>query len=57
MNLDKFSIHDLPTGAAALIGLVLLFLVFKTGKFLMKVILLLVAVGLFAGAYWLHTQK
>ena len=64
MNLDaikeffsELSARDLPTGAAALIGLVLLFLIFKTGKFFMKLVLLLIAVGLFAGAYWWHTHK
>ncbi len=41
MNLDKLSVQDLPVGAAALIGLVLLFLVFKTGKFFMKLTFLL----------------
>ena len=44
--------RDLPPAAAALLGLALLFLVFKTGKFLIKVVLLLLAAGLFAGAYW-----
>ena len=64
MNLDaikeffsELSARDLPTGAAALIGLVLLFLIFKTGKFFMKLVFLLIAVGLFAGAYWWHTHK
>jgi hypothetical protein len=32
MNLDKFSIRDLPTGAAALIGLVLLFSCSRQGS-------------------------
>ena len=64
MNLDKIKEffsnlgnHDLPAGVAALIGIVLLFLLFKTGKFFMKLVFLLVAVGLFAGAYWWHTHK
>ena len=64
MNLDSIkeffrnlSAHHLPTGVAVLIGIVLLFLVFKTGKFLVKVAFFLVAVALFAGAYWWHTHK
>jgi hypothetical protein len=58
MNLDKIrhffsnlGTHDLPTGVAALAGLVLIFLVFKTGKFLTKLLFLLIAAALFAGAY------
>ena len=64
MNLDSIkeffrdpSAHHLPTGVAVLIGIVLLFLVFKTGRFLMKVMFFLIAVALFAGAYWWHTHK
>ena len=64
MNLDKIkeffsnlSAHDLPTGVAALAGLVLLFIVFKTGKAFSRLLLFLVAVGLFAGAWWWHTHK
>lgn len=63
MNLDKIKdfvsslgTHDLPTGAAAVVGLVLLFLVFKTAKFMMKLVLFLIAASLFAGAYWWHTH-
>jgi hypothetical protein len=64
MNLDQLknffsnlSQHDLPTGAAALVGIVLLFLLFRTGKSFGKVLLFLIAIGLFAGAYWWHTRK
>jgi hypothetical protein len=64
MNLDSIkeffgnlSARDLPTGAAALTGIVLLFFLFKTGKFFMKLMLFLIALGLFAGAYWWHTHK
>jgi hypothetical protein len=63
MNLDKlrnffdsYGMHDLPTGVGALIGIVLLFLMFRAGKPFKRVILLLVAIGLFAGAYWWHQQ-
>jgi len=64
MNLNKFkdffshlSQHDLPTGAALLVGIVLLFLIFRTGKSFGKVLLFLIAIGLFAGAYWWHIHK
>jgi len=64
MNLDKLkeffnqlSAHDLPTGAAALVALVLLILVFKTGKSISRLLLFLIAAGLFAGAWWWHTHK
>jgi hypothetical protein len=64
MNLDKIkdffnnlSTHDLPTGVAALAGIILLFLVFRTGKAFAKVLIFLVAIGLFVGAYWWHTHK
>jgi hypothetical protein len=64
MNLDKLrnffdnsGLHDLPTGVAALIGIVLLFLMFRAGKTFKRVILFLVAIGLFAGAYWWHAYQ
>ena len=53
-NLGK---QDLPTGVAALAGIILIFLVFKTGKFLTKILFFLIAAALFAGAYWWHTHK
>jgi hypothetical protein len=52
--LSKLSAHDLPVGVAALVGIVLLILVFKTAKFLMKLLLLLIALGLLTGASWWH---
>lgn len=64
MNLDSvkdffsnLSVHHLPTGVAALIGIVLLVLVFKAGKFLTKLVFFLLAAALFAGAYWWHYHK
>lgn len=64
MNLDSIkeffsnlTAHHLPTVVAVLIGIVLLFLVFKAGKFFTKVVFFLIAAGLFAGAYWWHTHK
>lgn len=56
-SLGKLSTHDLPTGAAALVGILLLFFMLKTAKIFMQLALLLVAFGLFAGAYWWHTHK
>ena len=49
--------HDLPTGGAALAGIVLLFLVFKTGKTVSRFLLFIIALGLFAGAWWWHQHK
>jgi hypothetical protein len=42
---------------AVLVGIVLLFLVFRSGKSFAKVLLFLVAIGLFAGAYWWHVHR
>jgi hypothetical protein len=57
MNFDTSTWHDLPTGALAVIGIVLLFLVFRTGKLVTRPVFLLVAAGLFAAAYWWHLQR
>jgi hypothetical protein len=64
MNLDKikdffsqFDIKDLPTGGAALVGIILLVLVFKTGKAVNRLLLFIIAVALFAGAWWWHQHK
>jgi hypothetical protein len=57
MNFDNLFSHDLPTGAMALIGIVLLFVVFKSGKLVLKLVLLLMVAGLFSAAYWFYTQR
>ena len=64
MNPDKIKdffsnlgVRDLPTGGAVLVGIVLLFLVFKTGKAVSRFLLFLIAVGLLAGAWWWHQHK
>jgi hypothetical protein len=64
MNLDKikdffnqFSTHDLPTGGAVLIGIVLLLLLFKAEKIFIKLAIFLIAVTLLAGAYWWHGYR
>jgi hypothetical protein len=52
MNFDKLLSHDLPTGVLVVIGVALLFVVLRTGKFVMKLVLLSIVAGLFAAAYW-----
>ena len=53
----NLSAHDLPTGGAALVGLILLLLVFKGEKSFFRFALFLIAIGLFVGAYWWHTHR
>jgi hypothetical protein len=64
MNLDKIKNffsdlgkHDLPTLGAILVGIVLLFLLFRSGKKFTRVIVFLIAIGMFAGAWWWHNHK
>jgi hypothetical protein len=64
MNVDKIkdffsqlNIKDLPAGGAALVGIILLILVFKTGKVFTRFLFFIIAVGLFAGAWWWHQHK
>jgi hypothetical protein len=64
MNLDKikeffnsFSMHDLPAGGAGLVGIILLCLVFKSGKAANRLLLFIIALALFAGAWWWHQNK
>jgi len=54
---SNLSIHDLPTGGAVLVGIVLLFLILKTGKSFIKATIFLVAIALFVGAYWWHHHR
>jgi hypothetical protein len=54
---SNLSTHDLPTGGAVLVGIVLLFLVLKTGKNFIKAAIFLVAIALFVGAYWWHHHR
>jgi len=56
-SLAHLSRHDLPTGAAALVGIILLVLVFRTAKFASKVLLFLVALALVAAAIWWHCHE
>jgi hypothetical protein len=65
MNLDKIiellshlGPHELLIGGAVVAGIVLLLLlVFKIGKFLTRLLLFLIAIGLLAGAWWWHTHR
>jgi len=64
MNIDKLKdflsqlgTRDLPTGAAVAVGIILLFFMFKMTTKFAKLALLLVAVVLFGGAYWLHCHQ
>jgi hypothetical protein len=52
MNLDTLTAYDLPTGVLALAGIVLLTLVFRTGKMFFKLAVFLLAIGALAGAFW-----
>ena len=40
-----------------LVGIILLVLVFKTGKAFTRFLFFIIAVGLFAGAYWWHNTN
>jgi hypothetical protein len=64
MNLDKIkslfsnlSTHDLLAGGAGLVGIILIVLMFKAGKFVARLLLFLVAIALFAGAWWWHQHQ
>jgi high-affinity Fe2+/Pb2+ permease len=59
MNFDHFKNtfgkvhgHDLPAYLGLLVGIVLVFLMFKAEKLVEKLVLLLIAAVLFAGAIW-----
>jgi hypothetical protein len=57
MNLDTLTAYDLPTGVLALAGIVLLTLVFRTGKMFFKLAVFLLAIGALAGAFWWHLHR
>jgi hypothetical protein len=64
MNLDNIkelfsnlSAHDLPAGGAVLVGIILIVLIFKTTKSFNRVLFALIAIGLFAGAWWWHQHN
>jgi hypothetical protein len=54
---SNLSSHDLPTGGAVLVGVILLFLMFKSAKMAKRLLFLAIAVGLFAAAWWWHTRR
>jgi hypothetical protein len=51
-----FKGHLLPAGLGVVGGLVFLFLGFKAGKFVKKLVLFLIAVAFFGAAYWWYTH-
>jgi hypothetical protein len=55
--LSTFDKQDLPAGGAGLVAIILLFLVFKARRATHRFLLFLIAIGLFAGAWWWHTHK
>jgi len=64
MNFDKiknvlshFGAHDWLTAGIVLAGLVLLVLIIKMGRFLIRLLLFLLVIGLLAGVLWWHQQK
>jgi predicted exporter len=57
MNLDNLTAYDLPTGVLALAGIILLALVFRTGKVLLKLAVFLLAIEALAGAVWWHLHQ
>lgn len=48
--------HNLPAVAALLMGILFLFLVFKAGRLVTRLVLSLIAAVFFAGAYWWYTH-
>ena len=63
MNLDSIKdffsnlgTRDLPLAGAVLVAVPAIIFVFRTKQALLKLLLLLAAAGLVAGAYWWRTQ-
>ncbi len=56
VNLFPYDGHRLPATPAVLAGVVFLFLVFKAGKLVTKLVLFLIAAGFFASAYWWYSN-
>ena len=62
MNFDQlkalgtFHGHLLPTGVGVLAGTFFLFLVFRAGKFVTKLVPFFLAVAFFTAAYWWFTH-
>lgn len=50
-------VSHLPAGAMVVIAIVLLFVLFKVGKLVSRLILLAVIAALLYGAYWWHYLK
>jgi len=63
MNLDsikdffsQLGTRDLPLAGAVLVAIGVIIFVFRTKQAVLKLLLLLVAAGLVAGAYWWRTR-
>ena len=56
VNLDQLKVSNLPVWVLAVIGLVLLFIGYKAGKFLLKLAFILLALALIGGAVWWYFQ-
>lgn len=61
MTLDeltkRFTSGEIPTGAMIVGGIVVLLVALKTAKGFLKLMTILVALALFAGAAWWHFHK
>jgi hypothetical protein len=57
LHLDRLNSSDIPTGAFAIIGVVVLVIAFKSGKFISKMLLGLVALALVGAAVWWHLHN
>lgn len=53
---DRVASGDIPTGALALTGIVVLLLTLKVKKGVFKILFLLAALSLFALAAWWHVR-
>jgi hypothetical protein len=57
LHLGRLNSSDIPTGAFALTGVVVLIIAFKSGKFISKMLLGLVALALVGAAVWWHLHN
>ncbi|HWW00192.1 MAG TPA: hypothetical protein VNZ64_10895 [Candidatus Acidoferrum sp.] len=57
LHLDKLNSSDIPTGAFGIVGVVVLVIAFKSGKFVSKMLLGLAALVLAGAAVWWHLHN
>jgi hypothetical protein len=57
LHLDKLNSSDIPTGAFGVVGMVVLVIAFKSGKFISKMLLGLAALVLAGAAVWWHLHN